>query len=86
MRRVGDPSPVAAAIAFLAVNAVAFITGQTLFVDGGASLGTFSKKHSETSKSYIRYLWQNFSNMESSTYLYDRPRQPGSEKKQAPEL
>jgi 3-oxoacyl-[acyl-carrier protein] reductase len=40
MRRAGHPSEVAAAIAFLAVNAVAFITGQTLFVDGGASLGT----------------------------------------------
>jgi NAD(P)-dependent dehydrogenase (short-subunit alcohol dehydrogenase family) len=40
MRRVGHPSEVAAAIAFLAVNAVAFITGQTLFVDSGASLGT----------------------------------------------
>jgi 3-oxoacyl-[acyl-carrier protein] reductase len=40
MRRFGHPSEVAAAIAFLASNAAAFITGQTLFVDGGASLGT----------------------------------------------
>jgi 3-oxoacyl-[acyl-carrier protein] reductase len=40
MRRFGHPSEVAAAIAFLATNAAAFITGQTLFVDGGASLGT----------------------------------------------
>src|SRR5580700_9982180 len=39
MRRFGHPSEVAAAIAFLATNAAAFITGQTLFVDGGASLG-----------------------------------------------
>jgi NAD(P)-dependent dehydrogenase (short-subunit alcohol dehydrogenase family) len=29
-----------ATIAFLASKAAAFITGQTLFVDGGASLGT----------------------------------------------
>src|SRR5258708_5715040 len=36
MRRFGHPSEVAAAIAFLASNAAAFITGQTLFVDGGA--------------------------------------------------
>jgi 3-oxoacyl-[acyl-carrier protein] reductase len=40
MQRLGHPSEVAAAIAFLASNAAAFITGQTLFVDGGASLGT----------------------------------------------
>jgi 3-oxoacyl-[acyl-carrier protein] reductase len=40
MRRFAHPSEVAAAIAFLASNAAAFITGETLFVDGGASLGT----------------------------------------------
>lgn len=40
MRRFGHPSEVAAAIAFLAGEKAAFITGQTLFVDGGASLGT----------------------------------------------
>jgi NAD(P)-dependent dehydrogenase (short-subunit alcohol dehydrogenase family) len=40
MQRLGYPSEVAAAIAFLASNAAAFITGRTLFVDEGASLGT----------------------------------------------
>jgi 3-oxoacyl-[acyl-carrier protein] reductase len=40
MRRFAQPSEIAAAIAFLAGNKAAFITGQTLFVDGGASLGT----------------------------------------------
>ncbi len=40
MQRLGHPSEIAASIAFLASNAAAFITGQTLFVDGGASLGT----------------------------------------------
>jgi 3-oxoacyl-[acyl-carrier protein] reductase len=39
MRRFAQPAEIAAAIAFLAGEKAAFITGQTLFVDGGASLG-----------------------------------------------
>lgn len=37
--RPADPSEIAHAIAFLASPRTAFITGQTLFVDGGKSLG-----------------------------------------------
>ncbi len=40
MQRFAQPIEIAAAIAFLASQAAAFITGQTLFVDGGASLGS----------------------------------------------
>jgi NAD(P)-dependent dehydrogenase (short-subunit alcohol dehydrogenase family) len=40
MQRFAQPSEIAAAIAFLAGQMAAFITGQTLFVDGGASLGS----------------------------------------------
>jgi 3-oxoacyl-[acyl-carrier protein] reductase len=40
MGRFAQPDEIAAAIAFLAGEKAAFITGQTLFVDGGASLGT----------------------------------------------
>ena len=43
MRRFGQPGEIAAAIAFLAGENAAFITGHTLFVDGGASLGTLSR-------------------------------------------
>jgi 3-oxoacyl-[acyl-carrier protein] reductase len=39
MRRFAQPEEIASAIAFLAGEKAAFITGQTLFVDGGASLG-----------------------------------------------
>lgn len=38
--RLGRPEEIAAAIAFLASEQAGFITGQTLFVDGGASLGS----------------------------------------------
>jgi 3-oxoacyl-[acyl-carrier protein] reductase len=39
MRRFGKPAEIAAAISFLLSDEAAFITGQTLFVDGGASIG-----------------------------------------------
>ncbi len=40
MGRFAQPAEIASAIAFLASEQAAFITGQTLFVDGGASLGS----------------------------------------------
>jgi 3-oxoacyl-[acyl-carrier protein] reductase len=40
MRRFAQPEEIATAIAFLAGEKAGFITGQTLFVDGGASLGS----------------------------------------------
>lgn len=40
IKRFGRPEEIAAAIAFLAGEKAGFITGQTLFVDGGASLGS----------------------------------------------
>ena len=39
MGRLGTPAEIAAAIAFLASDAAGFVTGQTISVDGGASLG-----------------------------------------------
>ena len=39
MRRLGKPADVAAATAFFLSRDAGFITGQTLFVDGGASVG-----------------------------------------------
>jgi len=40
MKRFAQPEEIAAAIAFLAGDKAGFITGQTLFIDGGASLGS----------------------------------------------
>lgn len=40
MRRFAQPEEIAAAITFLASEKAGFITGQTLFIDGGASLGS----------------------------------------------
>lgn len=39
MGRLGQPEEIAAAIAFLLSEQSGFITGQTLFVDGGSSIG-----------------------------------------------
>ncbi|SDN03224.1 SDR family oxidoreductase [Ensifer sp. YR511] len=39
MNRLGKPDEIAASIEFLLSEDAAFITGQTLFVDGGASIG-----------------------------------------------
>ena len=39
MGRLGQPDEIAAAVAFLLHTDAGFITGQTLFVDGGASIG-----------------------------------------------
>jgi 3-oxoacyl-[acyl-carrier protein] reductase len=44
VQRFAQPSEIAAAIAFLAGQTAAFITGQTLFVDGGASLGSLQPR------------------------------------------
>ncbi len=39
LRRIGEPMDVAGAAVFLASDAAAFITGQTLVIDGGATIG-----------------------------------------------
>ncbi|GLQ50661.1 SDR family oxidoreductase [Dyella flava] len=39
MKRVGKPQEIAALIAFLCSDQAGFITGQTIYADGGASLG-----------------------------------------------
>ena len=39
MRRLAEPEEIAAAHLFLASDEAAYITGQTLFVDGGISVG-----------------------------------------------
>ena len=40
VRRVGFPEDIAAAVTFLSADESSYITGQTIYVDGGISLGT----------------------------------------------
>ena len=40
LRRLGNPEDVANVVAFLASDAAGFVTGQTIFVDGGISAGS----------------------------------------------
>ncbi|MDQ6525454.1 SDR family oxidoreductase, partial [Nocardioides sp. LHD-245] len=40
VKRVGFPADIAAAVTFLSSDEASYITGQTLYVDGGVSLGT----------------------------------------------
>jgi NAD(P)-dependent dehydrogenase (short-subunit alcohol dehydrogenase family) len=40
LRRLGEPEDVADVVAFLASDSARFITGQTIFVDGGVSAGS----------------------------------------------
>ena len=42
MQRFGSPDEIAAAVTFLLSDDAAFMTGQTLYVDGGASIGKAS--------------------------------------------
>lgn len=46
LRRVGTPSDVAGAIAFLAGDDAAFVTGETLRVDGGWAVGRYPREES----------------------------------------
>ncbi|MEQ6903734.1 3-oxoacyl-ACP reductase FabG [Nocardioides sp. YIM 152588] len=39
VKRVGEPADIAAAVTFLSSDEGSYITGQTLYVDGGATLG-----------------------------------------------
>jgi NAD(P)-dependent dehydrogenase (short-subunit alcohol dehydrogenase family) len=40
--RIGEPADIAGAALFLASPAGAFVTGQTLVVDGGSTINTYS--------------------------------------------
>ena len=44
MKRMGQPQEIAALIAFLCSDQAGFITGQTIYADGGASLGASSSE------------------------------------------
>ena len=42
LKRVGNPEDIASVVLFLASDAARYMTGQTLLVDGGVTLGDLS--------------------------------------------
>lgn len=40
LRRIAEPDDVAGVVTFLASPAAGFVTGQTIFVDGGVTVGS----------------------------------------------
>jgi 3-oxoacyl-[acyl-carrier protein] reductase len=53
LRRVGDPTDIVEVILFLASDAARYITGQTLLVDGGLSLGDLGKAFEDPARSAL---------------------------------
>ena len=51
LRRIGDPEDVADVVLFLASDAARYVTGQTLLVDGGLTLGDLSPAFASLRKS-----------------------------------
>jgi 3-oxoacyl-[acyl-carrier protein] reductase len=49
LRRIGDPEDIATVVLFLASDAARYMTGQTLLVDGGVTLGDLSPAFAQSS-------------------------------------
>ena len=66
LKRLGKPAEIAALIAFLLSEDAGFITGQTLFADGGASIGkaaaSLNAAHGRSGLGSGSFFWKSVAN------------------------
>ena len=76
LRRIGDPEDIADVVLFLASDASRYMTGQTLLVDGGITLGDLSSVLHNPARPVPTFTPGRLSSWTSLTILHEWPLDP----------